>query len=137
MTDAIGALAVAAAAAWLAAAICGLAATRRVGLAPAAALSGLGGGAALICGVLLAIHGAGPTLTLGAGPVGGANFHLAPLAAPFIALLGLVAGAIALYSPRYHDPGTGTAVYLLVYNLALLASLAVLASGNVVGFLVA
>ena len=83
------------------------------------------------------MHGAGPTLTLGAGPVGGASFHLAPLAAPFIALLGLVAVAIALYSPRYHDPAPGTAAYLLVYNLALLASLAVLIAGNVVAFLVA
>ena len=91
----------------------------------------------MACGVLLAVHGAGPTLTFGADPVGGASFHLAPLAAPFIALLGLVAGAIALYSPRYHEPGQGTAVYLLVYNLALLASLAVLIAGNVVAFLVA
>jgi hydrogenase-4 component B len=137
MTHAIGALAVAAAAAWLAAAICGLAATRRVGLAASAVLSGLGGGAAATCGVLLAIHASGPTLTLGAGPVGSANFHLAPLAGPFIALLGLVASAIALYSPRYHEPGEGTAVYLAVYNLSLLASLAVLAAANVVAFLVA
>ncbi len=136
MTHAIGALAVAAAAAWLAAALCGLAATRRLGLVVAAALSGLGGAAAATCGVLLAVHAAGPTLALGAGPVGGASFHLAPLAAPFIALLGLIAGAIALYSPRYHEPGPGTATYLAVYNLALLASLTVLTAGNVVAFLV-
>jgi hydrogenase-4 component B len=137
MSHAIGALAIAAAGAWLAAAILGLGATRRIGLVSSAALSGLGGAAALACGVLLAVHGAGPTLTFGAGPVGGASFHLAPLAAPFIALLGLVAGAIALYSPRYHDPAPGTAAYLLAYNLALLASLAVLVAGNVVTFLVA
>ena len=138
MSHAIGALAIAAAGAWLAAAILGLGATRRIGLVSSAALSGLGGGAAVACGVLLAVHGAGPTLTFGADPVGGASLHLAPLAAPFIiALLGLVAGAIALYSPRYHEPGQGTAVYLLVYNLALLASLAVLIAGNVVAFLVA
>ena len=104
MSHAIGALAIAAAGAWLAAAILGLGATRRVGLVACALLSGVGGGGAVVCGVLLAVHGAGPTLTLGAGPVGGASFHLAPLAAPFIALLGLVAGAIALYSPRYHEP---------------------------------
>ena len=91
----------------------------------------------MTCGVLLAVHGAGTTLRLGAGPVGGATFHIAPLAAPFILLLGLVAAAIALYSPRYHEPGQGTAVYLAVYNLALLASLAVLVAGNVVAFLVA
>jgi len=137
MSNAIGALAITAAGAWLAAAILGLRATHRAGLVTSAALSGLGGAAAAACGVLLAVHGAGPTLTLGADPVGGASFHLAPLAAPFIALLGLVAGAIALYSPRYHDPAPGTAVYLLVYNLALLASLAVLIAGNVVAFLVA
>ena len=137
MSHAIEALAIAAAGAWLAAAMVGLGATNRLGLVSSAAVSGLGGGAAAVCGVLLAVHGAGPSLILGAGPVGGASFHLAPLAAPFIVLLGLVAGAIALYSPRYHDPATGTAVYLLVYNLALLASLAVLIAGNVVAFLVA
>jgi hydrogenase-4 component B len=137
MTDAMSALAVGAAAAWLAAAVVGLAATRRLGLVGSAALSGLGGGAAAVCGVLLAVHGAGPTLALGAGTVGGAKLHLAPLAAPFIALLGLVAGAIALYAPRYHAPARGTAVYLAVYNLALLASLAVLIAANVVAFLVA
>jgi hydrogenase-4 component B len=48
-----------------------------------------------------------------------------------------VAVANALYAPRYHEPAPGTAVYLLVYNLALVASLAVLVAGNVVAFLVA
>lgn len=137
MTHAIGALAIGAGGAWLAAATIGLAAHRMAGLIGSAVLSGLGGGAAAVCGVLLAVHGVGPTLRLGAGPVGGATFHLAPLAAPFIALLGLVAGAIALYSPRYHQPARGTAAYIFVYNLALLASLAVLIAGNVVAFLVA
>ena len=137
MTDAIGALAVTAAGAWLAAAIAALAATRRIGLLASCLLSGLGGAAACTGGVLLAVHGAGPTLSLGTGTVGGAHFHLAPLAAPFIALLGLVAGAIALYCPRYHAPARGTAVYLGVYNLALLSSLALLIAANVVAFLVA
>ena len=137
MTHAIGGLAIGAAAAWLAAALLGLAATRRAGQVVSGVFSGLGGGAAATCGVLLAVHAAGPTLILGSGTVGGASFHLAPLAAPFIALLGLVAGAIALYSPRYHGPGRGTAAYLAVYNLALLASLAVLIAANVVAFLVA
>ena len=131
MSGAIGALAIAAAGAWLAAAVVGLSATRRAGLVAAGAVSGLGGAAAAVCGVLLAVHGAGgPTITLGAGPAGGASFHVAPLAAPFIALLGLVAGAIALYAPRYHEPEAGTAVYLPVYNLALMASLAVLIAGH-------
>jgi len=138
MTHAIGALALAAAAGWLAAAgVAGVGAVRRPGLRASALLSGAGGGAAAACGVLLAVHGAGTTVRLGAGPVGGASFEIAPLAAPFILLLGLVAAAIALYSPRYHEPGQGTAVYLAVYNLALLASLAVLVAGNVVAFLVA
>jgi len=137
MTHAIGALAVGAAAAWLAAAIAALAAVRLIGLRACAALSGVGGAAAATCGVLLAVHGEGTTLRLGTGPVGGATFHIEPLAAPFIFLLGLVAVAIALYGPRYHEPARGTAVYLMAYNLALLASLAVLIAGNVVAFLVA
>jgi hydrogenase-4 component B len=137
VTHAIGALAIAAAGAWLAGALIALGAARPIALRGAAVLSGTGGAAATTCGALLALHGAGTTLQLGAGPVGGATFHIAPLAAPFIFLLGLVASANALYSPRYHQPGQGTAVYLAVYNLALLASLAVLVAGDVVAFLVA
>ena len=137
MTEAIGALTIAAAAAWLAAATAGLGATRRVALIASAIVSGAGGLCAATCGVLLAVHGAGTTLRLGTGPVGSATFHIEPLAAPFIVLLGLVAIAIALYSPHYHERGLGTAVYLGVYNLALLASISVLAAGNVVTFLVA
>ena len=137
MTHAIGALTIAAAGAWLAAAMLGCAATRVTGLWSTATLGGLGGVTAAVAGVLLAIHGAGTTIALGAGPVGGASFEIAPLASPFIALLGLVALANALYGPRYHKPGRGTAVYTAVYNLALLASLAVLVAGNVVAFLVA
>ena len=55
----------------------------------------------------------------------------------FVALLGLVAVATAAFVPRYHEPGRATGLYLAVYNLALLASLAVLAAGGVVTFLVA
>lgn len=137
MTHAIGALTIAAAATWLAAALTGLAAVRMIGLRASALLSGIGGLAAATCGVLLAVHGAGTTLRLGGGPVGAASFHIEPLAAPFILLLGLVAIAIALYAPHYHEPARGTAAYLTAYNLALLASLAVLTAGNVVAFLVA
>jgi hydrogenase-4 component B len=100
-------------------------------------MSAAAGLAAVVCGVLLTIHGAGTTLRLGATTVGGASFHIAPLAGPLIALLGAVALANGLYAPRYHSPGGGTSVYLLSYNLALLASLAVLAAGDVVTFLVA
>ena len=137
MTHAIGALAIGAAAAWAAAALTAIAAVRLVGLRACAALSGAGGAAGATCGALLALHGNGTTLRLGSGPVGGATFHIEPLAAPFIVLLGVVAVAIALYAPRYHEPQRGTAAFLAVYNLALLASLAVLVAGNVVAFLVA
>ncbi len=137
MTHAIGALIIAAAAAWVAAACVALGARRRVGLRAAAAISAAGGVVAVVGGVLLAVHGDGTTLRLGAGPVGAASFRIAPLAAPFIVLLGAVAVANGLYAPRYHTPGRGTCVYLLAYNLALLASLAVLVAGNVVAFLVA
>jgi hydrogenase-4 component B len=51
--------------------------------------------------------------------------------------LGLVALAIGLFAPRYHERVTGSAWYLPAFNLALLASLAVLVAGNVVVFLVA
>jgi hydrogenase-4 component B len=137
MTHAIAALTIAAAAGWLAAAIPALAAVEPAGLRTAASLSALGGAAAAVGGVLLAVHGAGTTLRLGGGPVGAASFRIAPLAAPFIVLLGAVAVANGLYAPRYHEPGRGTALYLVVYNLALLASLAVLVAGNAVAFLVA
>lgn len=137
MTHAIGALLIAAAACWLTAAIPSLATPRRGPLWVSGVISALGGLAALAAGVLLAVHGSGPTLRLGAVPVGAAQFRLAPLAAPFIALLGAVATAAGLYAPRYHAPAAGASLYLLVYNLALIASLAVLCSGNVVAFLVA
>ena len=137
MTDAITALVIGAAGAWLTAAIVGLAAGRLLGLRASAAVSGAGGIAAAVAGVLIAVHGSGPTVHLGSAVVGAATFRVEPLAAPFIALLGAIAVAIALYAPRYHQPSRGTSVYLGVYNLALLTSLAVLAAGNVVTFLVA
>jgi len=137
MTHAIGGLAIGAAAAWLAAACIALAAGRIVGLRAAAWLSGAGGIVAVVGGVLLAIHGSGATLHLGSSTVGAATFRIEPLAAPFIVLLGAVAVANGLYAPRYHEPARGTAIYLLAYNLALLASLAVLVAGDAVAFLVA
>jgi hydrogenase-4 component B len=59
------------------------------------------------------------------------------LAGVFAALLGLVAVALAAYAPRYHQASAGSALYLAVYNLALLAALAVFAAANMVTFLVA
>ena len=138
MTATITALCVATAAAWLAAgAVAAAAAHRRAGLIAACVGSGVGGGCALAAGVELALHGRAARIDLGSDLVGAASFHPQPLAAAFIVLLGLVAVAIALFAPRYHEPGIGTAVYLLVYNLALLASLALLTAANVVTFLVA
>ena len=138
MTSAITALCVAAAGAWLgAAAAAALGAHRRPGMVAACAASGLGGGCAVAAGVELALHGHAARLELGSDLVGGASFQPQPLAAAFIVVLGLVAVAIALYQPRYHEPGIGTAGYLVVYDLALLASLALLCAANVVTFLVA
>ena len=77
-------------------------------------------------------------VTLGAGEVvGSLQLQATSLAGVFAALLGLVAVGIALYMPRYDAPGRGSGPYLAVYNLALVASAAVLAAGGVVTFLVA
>lgn len=138
MNVAISALCVAAAGAWVvAAAVAAVGAHRRAGLIADCAASGLGGACAIAAGVELALRGHAAHVRLGGDLVGAAAFHPQPLAAAFIVLLGLVAVAIALYAPRYHDPGIGTAAYLVAYNLALLASLAVLCAANVVTFLVA
>lgn len=138
MTIAISALCVAAAASWLvAAAVAAAAAHRRAGIAAACLCSGLGGDCAVAAGVELALHGHAAAIRLGGDLAGAATFDPQPLAAAFLVLLGLVAVAIALYAPRYHEPGVGTAAYLGVYNLALLASLALLCAANVITFLVA
>jgi hydrogenase-4 component B len=134
------AFAYAAAASWAVAALVALAggATSRSGIRACCALSGLGGSAALVGGAAWLVSGNGRVTTFG-GPAAVGSLQLQPtsLAAVFAALLGLVAVATACYVPRYHEPGRGTALYLAAYNLALLASLAVLAAGNVVTFLVA
>ena len=127
-----------AAALFLAAAAAGLLGGRRSGLDLAAILSALGGVAALVGGGLVMIHGSGASRTIGAtNVVGAVTLRLDPLAAVFIALLGLIAIAIGLFSRRYHEPGYGTSWYLPVFNLALLASLAILVAGNATFFLVA
>jgi hydrogenase-4 component B len=138
VTTAISGLCVFAAGDWLAAAaLAALAGHRRPGVRAAAWLSALGGGCAVTAGALLAIHGEAARLDLGTGLVGAAQFAPRPLAAPFVALLGLAAAAIGLFAPRYHAPGRGSAAYLCVYNLTLLAALAVLLSASVTSFLVA
>ncbi len=123
---------------WLAAAGLGLGASRRGWLWASAGLSGAGGALVLVGGVCLAL-GRNPTAAvIGASDlVGRLDLRATPLSAPFAVLLGLVAAAIGSYAPRYHRPAGGTAVYLCAYNLALLASLAVLVAGSVTTFLVA
>jgi len=131
-------LLIAAAGLWLGGASLGTLAQRRGGLPLAALVSALGGGAALAGGALVAIHGSGAARTIGAGNlVGAVTLRLDPLSAVFIVLLGAIAAAIGLYAPRYHGATYGSAWYLPVFNLALLASLAVLVAGNAVVFLVA
>jgi len=132
-----------AAACWAAAAVVGLGASKRAFIFLAASESAAGGLAALVGGVLLALSGRpSPELSATGGAnagqlVGNLALRATPLSAAFIVLLGLVALAIGAFAPRYHGPGTGTAVYLCVYNLALLASLAVLVAADVTTFLVA
>ncbi|HEY6309368.1 MAG TPA: proton-conducting transporter membrane subunit, partial [Streptosporangiaceae bacterium] len=130
-----------AAGAWLAAAVAGLlAGSWRPGLRACCALSGLGGAAALTAGGWSLVYGDTRVVTPGGGAtiVGGPlQLQLTSLAGVFVAVLGIVAVAIALYAPRYHQPARGTTIYLAVYNLALLACLAVLAAGGMVTFLVA
>jgi hydrogenase-4 component B len=131
-----------AAAAWIAAALTGLLAGRaKPGLLACCALSGIGGAAAVAGGGWSLVSGETPVVTPGGGAAtitgGPLQLQMTPLAGVFVALLGVVAVAIALYAPRYHEPSPGTAVYLTAYNLALLACLAVLAAGGMVTFLVA
>jgi formate hydrogenlyase subunit 3/multisubunit Na+/H+ antiporter MnhD subunit len=115
-----------------------LAASTRAGLRLACLLSGLGGAAALYGGAWSLMSGVSRLATPGGSSVvGSLQLQLTPLSGAFIALLGLVAAAIACYAPRYHEPGRGAALYLGVYNLALVASLAVLTAGGMVTFLVA
>ena len=124
--------------AWIVAAGLGLEASRRVFLWAAGAVSAAAGAACLVGGVLLALRGRATATMLGAGDVvGRLDLRAAPLASAFLVLLGLVTLAIGCYAPRYHRPGRGTAAYLCAYNLAALASLAVLVAGDVTTFLIA
>ena len=128
--------------AWFAAALAGLlAGSRRPGLLACCALSALGGAAAAAAGGWSLVYGNTPVVapggvaqTMTGGPL---ELQMTSLAGVFVAVLGIVAVAIAWYAPRYHQPSRGTAVYLAVCNLALLACLAVLAAGGMVTFLVA
>ena len=128
-----------AAAAWGLAALIALACgSTQAGIRACCAVSGLGGAAALAAGVSALLSGNSRVVTAGGSVVVGTlQLQSTSLAGVFVALLGLIAVATAAYVPRYHEPGHVTGLYLAVYNLAVLASLAVLAAGNVVTFLVA
>jgi len=127
-----------AAAAWALAALAALAGASKPGVRACCALSGIGGAAALAGGALGLLSGNSRVVTAGGSiVVGSLQLQATSLAGIFAALLGLVAVATAAYVPRYHQPSRGTAAYLAAYNLALLASLAVLAAGGVVTFLIA
>ena len=128
-----------AAAAWSLAALAALTGgASRLGIRGCCALSGLGGAAALAGGVSSLLSGNSKVVTTGGSVVVGTlQLQATSLAGVFAALLGLIAVATAAFVPRYHQPGRGTSLYLAVYNLALLASLAVLAAGGIVTFLVA
>jgi hydrogenase-4 component B len=129
----------AAAAGWaLASALALAAGSRRPVFRACCALSALAGTAAVLGGVSSLLWGNSHLVSAGGSViVGTAQFQETSLAGVFTALLGLVAAAIGLYAPRYHRANTGSAIYLAVFNLALLAALAVFAAGNVVTFLVA
>ena len=128
-----------AAAAWglatLIALTCG---STRAGIRACCGVSALGGAAALTGGVCALLSGNSRVVSAGGSVVVGTlQLQATSLAGVFLALLGLIAVATAAYAPRYHEPGRATGLYLGVFNLAALASLAVLVAGNVVTFLVA
>jgi hydrogenase-4 component B len=127
------------AAAWgLAALIALTCGSTRAGIRACCAVSGLGGAAALAAGGSALLSGNSRVVTAGGSVVVGTlQLQSTSLAGVFVALLGLIAVATALYAPRYHEPGRATGLYLGAFNLAALASLAVLVAGNVVTFLVA
>jgi hydrogenase-4 component B len=132
-------LLLAAAGAWTVAALVALpGGTSGAGIRACCAVSGVGGAAALAGGGYCLISGDSRVTTVGGSAVvGSLQLQTTSLAGVFAALLGLIALATACYAPRYHRPGRPAALYLAAYNLALLASLAVLAAGSVVTFLVA
>jgi len=126
---------------WAAAALTGLLTTTAGGAVMRAGcgLSVLGGAAVLSGGVAALVSTDSAVVSPGGSVVVGTlQVQATSLSGVFAVLLGVVAIGIGLYLPRSgKEPSGGTAVYLCAYNLALLASLAVLAAGGVVTFLVA
>jgi hydrogenase-4 component B len=125
---------------WAVAALTGLLTPARgAALRVGCGVSSLGGAAALAGGVAALLSADSRVVSPGGSPVVGTlQLQATSLSGVFAVLLGIVAIGIGLYLPRSQkDPSPGTAVYLCAYNLALIASLAVLASGGVLTFLVA
>jgi hydrogenase-4 component B len=132
------ALLIAAASLWSTAAVLGVGARHRAAIGASGAASALGGGLGVAAGIAMLVHPVRASATVaGNSIVGTLSLRIDPLAGVFVALLGLIALAIGLYIPRYHAPTVGTATYLFTYNLALVASLAVLVAENATTFLVA
>lgn len=132
-------LLVAAAAVWVAAALVSIGARRQRFVRVGGVTSAVGGVLCSAGGISLLLHSQVVTyISGGQGQVTGTfGLRIHPLAGVFIVLLGIVAVSTGVYAPRYHHAGGGTTVYLLAFNLALLASLAVLVAGSVPTFLVA
>jgi hydrogenase-4 component B len=130
----------AAAAAWAAAAIvAGLSGTVSAAMRCSCALSAAGGAAVLAGGIEALLAGDSRVVSPGGSTVvGSLQLQATSLAGVFATLLGIVAVAIALYTPRSRKETSSHAnLYLAAYNLALIASIAVLAAGGVTTFLVA
>jgi hydrogenase-4 component B len=130
----------AAALAWAVAAVIALSAgTGAVAMRVGCGLSAIGGGMALAGGVTALVAGDSRVVSPGGSVVvGSLQLQATSLAGVFATLLGMVAIAIAAYLPRSaKERSAGTALYLCAYNLALIASLVVLAAGGVLTFLVA
>jgi hydrogenase-4 component B len=124
---------------WAVAAAIAVASSRAsVAVRLSSAVSALAGAAAVAGGVSALWWGSSRVISAGTAVVAGTlQLQANSLAGVFAALLGLTAVAIAAYAPRYHQASRGSAAYLAVFNLALLACLAVLTAANVVTFLVA
>jgi hydrogenase-4 component B len=126
--------------AWAAAALASVLTTlSAVALRITCGLSALGGVVALCGGVAALVSPESRVVSPGGSAVVGTlQLQSTSLSGVFAVLLGVVAVGIGLYLPRSQkDRSAGTAGYLFAYNLALLASLAVLAAGGVLTFLVA
>jgi len=125
---------------WVAAAMFALLGTQFGGAARLSCVcSALGGAFAVAGGISALLSGNSRVISPGGSVVvGSLQLQATSLAGAFAALLGVVAVAIGLYLPRSRKEASIAApAYLCTYNLALVASIAVLTAGGVPTFLVA